>query len=323
MNRAGRLVDWIWWSESDVSELRPLRAYCSSPGDCDVNHGMMVLTGANSSTSTVWRSCQQIHLWGEYENWRRNENLVYPSPWDFKRSLTCRKILRHGTFRLYFPSEGKCAADFIALKNPSSWPGSNPRPLGQMASTLTTIPPRRLIRAAACWLSTHSTGVTEEIKEISGCWPRHELRMPRRREWLWEKMRGISYGCLAIRWRYWGKSRQTRLGNWPPVLISYLLICGLWVKVIPAAHNIRNVVAYLSCKYLQKANESCLDTQDINHRPNELKSKVRVFAYVVKGFWPKRSIIRIKKVSKAVPLHAMEALGGRGNIAPTHSRPRH
>jgi hypothetical protein len=24
-----------------------------------------------------------------------------------------------------------------------------------------------------------------------------------------------------------------------------------------------------------------------------------------------------------VPLHAMEALGGRGGIAPTHSRPRH
>jgi hypothetical protein len=31
---------------------------------------------------------------------------------------------------------------------------------------------------------------------------------------------------------------------------------------------------------------------------------------------------RIKK-SKAVPLHAMEALEGRGGIAPTHSRPRH
>jgi hypothetical protein len=26
---------------------------------------------------------------------------------------------------------------------------------------------------------------------------------------------------------------------------------------------------------------------------------------------------------KAVPLHAMEALGGRGGIASTHSRPRH
>jgi hypothetical protein len=32
--------------------------------------------------------------------------------------------------------------------------------------------------------------------------------------------------------------------------------------------------------------------------------------------------IKYKK-DKAVPLHAMEALGGRGGIAPTHSRPRH
>jgi hypothetical protein len=30
-----------------------------------------------------------------------------------------------------------------------------------------------------------------------------------------------------------------------------------------------------------------------------------------------------EKKSKAVPLHAMKALGGRGGIAPTHSRPRH
>jgi hypothetical protein len=27
--------------------------------------------------------------------------------------------------------------------------------------------------------------------------------------------------------------------------------------------------------------------------------------------------------AKAVPLHAMKALGERGDIAPTHSRPRH
>jgi hypothetical protein len=29
------------------------------------------------------------------------------------------------------------------------------------------------------------------------------------------------------------------------------------------------------------------------------------------------------KAKKAVPLHAMEVLGGTGGIAPTHSRPRH
>jgi hypothetical protein len=31
----------------------------------------------------------------------------------------------------------------------------------------------------------------------------------------------------------------------------------------------------------------------------------------------------VEEKGKAVPLHAMEALGGRGAIAPTHSRHRH
>jgi hypothetical protein len=43
-----RLVDWLYWGEADVSELRPLRVYYSSPGDCDVDHGMMLSTVANS-----------------------------------------------------------------------------------------------------------------------------------------------------------------------------------------------------------------------------------------------------------------------------------
>jgi hypothetical protein len=65
------------------------------------------------------------------------ENLVYPSPWDVKRSLTCRKILRHATSGFAsHPKEGELLI-FIALNNPSSWPGSNPQPLGPVASTLT------------------------------------------------------------------------------------------------------------------------------------------------------------------------------------------
>jgi hypothetical protein len=42
------LVDWLWCGETDVSELRPLQAYCSPPGDCDVDRGMMVSIEANS-----------------------------------------------------------------------------------------------------------------------------------------------------------------------------------------------------------------------------------------------------------------------------------
>jgi hypothetical protein len=35
----------------------------------------------------------------------RNENVVYPSPWNFKGSFTCSKFL-HGTFRLSSPWPG-------------------------------------------------------------------------------------------------------------------------------------------------------------------------------------------------------------------------
>jgi hypothetical protein len=42
--------------------------------------------------------------------------------------------------------------------------------------------------------------------------------------------------------------------------------------------------------------------------------------YFLKPFIP-CCVLLLK--GKAVPLHAMEALGGRGGIAPTHSRPRH
>jgi hypothetical protein len=52
-----------------------------------------------------------------------NENLVYLSPWDFKRFLARRKILLHGTSGFTSqPKEGVLWI-FIALKNPSPWPG--------------------------------------------------------------------------------------------------------------------------------------------------------------------------------------------------------
>jgi hypothetical protein len=78
-----------------------------------------------------------------------NDNLVYPSPWDFKVSFTCRKILRHGIsgFTCH-PKEGVLRI-FIAVKSPSPWPGSNPRPLGPVASTLTNTPSSRFCRLLA------------------------------------------------------------------------------------------------------------------------------------------------------------------------------
>jgi hypothetical protein len=114
----------VWWYRLGITPNLSTRALWQSP----------VLSGGPVSRDISGASGRV----GE-----GNENLVYPSPWDFKRALTCRKILRHGTFRLYFLSEGRCAANFNALKNSSPWPGSNPQPLGPLANTLTTTPPRR------------------------------------------------------------------------------------------------------------------------------------------------------------------------------------
>jgi hypothetical protein len=52
---------------------------------------------------------------------------------------------------------------FIALKNPSPWPGSNPQPLGPVASTLTITPPRRLPNVAVEWLT-----LLLRIREVPG-----------------------------------------------------------------------------------------------------------------------------------------------------------
>jgi hypothetical protein len=81
-----------------------------------------------------------------------NGKLVYPSPWDVKRSLTCRKVLRHETSGFTSHQKEGVLQIFIALKNPSPWPGSNLRPLGPVASTLTNTSPRQL----GAWKYAHS-----------------------------------------------------------------------------------------------------------------------------------------------------------------------
>jgi hypothetical protein len=95
-----------------------------------VENGVMISTGAKSYLVLLWQP--PVLSGGPVSRdisgvSRRmgegNENLVYLSPWDFKRSLTYRLL------RLHLITEGRFAVDFIALKNPSLLLGSNPRPL--------------------------------------------------------------------------------------------------------------------------------------------------------------------------------------------------
>jgi hypothetical protein len=71
---------------------------------------------------------------------------VYSSLWNFKSCFTCRKILRHGTFLLYFPFARKVFCVFLSpLKIHHLGRVLNLQPLGPVASTLTTTPPRKLL----------------------------------------------------------------------------------------------------------------------------------------------------------------------------------
>jgi hypothetical protein len=68
----------VWWYRMGLTPNSSTRALCQPP----------VLSGDPVSRDSSGASGRM----GE-----GNENLVYPSPWDFEGSLTYRKILRHGT----------------------------------------------------------------------------------------------------------------------------------------------------------------------------------------------------------------------------------
>jgi hypothetical protein len=62
--------------------------------------------------------------------------------WGFKSSFTCRKILGGGDLPALLPiREEGVLRIFIALKNPSPWPGFEPAIFG--SSGQATTPPRR------------------------------------------------------------------------------------------------------------------------------------------------------------------------------------
>jgi hypothetical protein len=96
----------------------------------------------NLTTRALWPS-SETHL-EQQEIGEGNENLVYSSLGTSRVLLHVVKSYDMGPPALFpIRAEGMLRI-FIALKNTSPWPGSNPQPLGPVASTLTTTPPRRL-----------------------------------------------------------------------------------------------------------------------------------------------------------------------------------
>ena len=79
--------------------------------------------------------------------WSRNGRRILPEnarlPHNIQGSITCRKSTTWDK-RLYFPSEGRLAEDFFALKNPTGSAEHEPANLGTKGHDATSRPPKPL-----------------------------------------------------------------------------------------------------------------------------------------------------------------------------------
>ena len=77
--------------------------------------------------------------------WARNGRRILRKnarlPPNIQESFTCRKSTTWDR-RLYLPSEGRCAEDFFALKNPTASVGFEPANLGNKGHHATSRPPK-------------------------------------------------------------------------------------------------------------------------------------------------------------------------------------
>jgi hypothetical protein len=113
------------------------RAYCSSPGDMWAWRAMVVMMPAGDNSWLVYQSCL-IVIPAEISrasrrNGRRSENFACQYLKYLKVSLTCRKILQHGTFGFTTHRKEGVLRIVIAFTNLSLRPGLNPRPLDPVA----------------------------------------------------------------------------------------------------------------------------------------------------------------------------------------------
>ena len=81
--------------------------------------------------------------------WARNGRWILPEnvrlPRNIQGYFTCRKSTTWDR-RLYFPSEGRRAEDFFALKNPTASVGFKPANLGTKGQHATSRPPKPLCK---------------------------------------------------------------------------------------------------------------------------------------------------------------------------------
>ena len=120
--------------------------YQSSPQEILADRGgtvNLILDIPTFTTSRLPRdpSSQRWNYVGE--KWPMNFAWNARLPRSIQESFTCRKSTT-GDRRLYFPSEGRRAEEFFALKNPTASAGFEPANLGAKDQHATSIPPKAL-----------------------------------------------------------------------------------------------------------------------------------------------------------------------------------
>jgi hypothetical protein len=107
---------------------------------------------------------------------------------------------------------------------------------------------------------------------------------------------------------------ESILNVWLVLFLAYQLKVNIWhppyrkLNWVPPDHPFLYLLCHCLCKRWHRGQD---------------KSGISNASAGVPQLWQRPWHIIAKKKGKAVPLHAMEAFGGRGGIAPTHSRPRH
>ena len=113
------------------------------PGSQKWSWTLLLLDVPTFTTSRLPRdsSSQRWNYVGE--KWPMNFAWNVRLPRSIQESFTCRKSTTWDR-RLYFPSEGRGAEDFFALKNPTALAGFEPANLGAKGQHATSRPPKPL-----------------------------------------------------------------------------------------------------------------------------------------------------------------------------------
>jgi hypothetical protein len=133
--------DWTW-HDYDGARLYLRTAAINRPtvhppGDIRVStwRAMVVMMPAGCNSWLVHLSSLAVlpaeTSGANRRNGRRSENFAHQYLKYLKGSLTRRKILRHGTSGFTSHPKEVVLRIFIALKNPSTWPGFKPWPLAR------------------------------------------------------------------------------------------------------------------------------------------------------------------------------------------------